>query len=123
MTNRLHTDGLTVHAYHGVMQHERKVGQTFRLDILVEFCRNLHGDKLRVTVSYHSIVRIVQKTFCARPYHLVEAAAGAVADALLQSSSRIGAVRIVLHKPHAPIAATFADIGVMIERVRTPSMR
>jgi hypothetical protein len=25
-----------------------------------------------------------------------------------------------VHKPHAPVAATFEDVGVMIERARTP---
>lgn len=122
MIDRLRIDGLMIHAYHGVMRHEGKVGQTFRLDVLVELCRSSRGDKLRDTVSYHLIVRIVRKAFCARPYRLVEAAAGAVAETLLQSSPQIGAVRIVVHKPHAPVAATFADIGVAIERVRTLSM-
>lgn len=118
MSDRLRIDGLTIHAYHGVMRHECKVGQTFRLDILVELCRSLRGDKLRDTVSYDLIVSVVREAFCARPYRLVEAAAGVVADALLQSSPQIGALRIAVHKPHAPIAATFADAGVVIERAR-----
>jgi 7,8-dihydroneopterin aldolase/epimerase/oxygenase len=122
MIDRLRIDGLMIHAYHGVMRHEGKVGQTFRLDIIVELCHSSRGDKLRDTVSHHLIVRIVQEAFCARPYRLVEAAAGAVADALLQTCPQIGAVRIVVHKPHAPVAATFADIGVAIQRLRTSSL-
>ena len=122
MIDRLRIDGLMIHAYHGVMRHERKVGQTFRLDILVDLCRGLRDDKLRDTVSHHLIVMIVREAFCARPYRLVEAAAGAVADSLLQTCSQVGAVRIVVHKPHAPIAATFADVGVTIERGRTPPL-
>jgi dihydroneopterin aldolase len=31
---------------------------------------------------------------------------------------RIRAVRVKVHKPHAPIAATFADVGVELSRER-----
>jgi len=48
----------------------------------------------------------------------VEAAAGAVADAILARFAEVTAVRVTVHKPHAPIAATFADVGVTIARVR-----
>ncbi|MFZ1149796.1 MAG: dihydroneopterin aldolase, partial [Xanthobacteraceae bacterium] len=27
-------------------------------------------------------------------------------------------VRVTVHKPHAPVAATFEDVGVTIERTR-----
>jgi len=31
----------------------------------------------------------------------------------------VSAVAVTVHKPHAPIAATFDDVGVTIERART----
>lgn len=43
-------DGLMIYAYHGVMRHEGKVGQTFRLDIVVELSRGLRHDS-RETLS------------------------------------------------------------------------
>jgi len=30
----------------------------------------------------------------------------------------VGSVRVTVHKPHAPVAATFEDVGVTIERAR-----
>ena len=36
MTDTVFVTGLTLHAYHGVMQHEAKVGQTFRLDLALD---------------------------------------------------------------------------------------
>jgi dihydroneopterin aldolase len=30
----------------------------------------------------------------------------------------VTAVRVTVHKPHAPIAATFADVGVTLTRAR-----
>ena len=36
MTDTIFVTGLALHAYHGVMQHEAKVGQTFRLDLVLD---------------------------------------------------------------------------------------
>ncbi len=47
-----------------------------------------------------------------------ESAAGAVIDAILARFPRVMRVRITVHKPHAPIAATFSDVGVIISRGR-----
>lgn len=99
------------------MRHEAKIGQTFRLDVVVQISRALCRDG-RFAVSHQSVAKIAQDAFCARQCHLIEAAAAAVVDALLDSSPQITAARVVVHKPHAPIVATFANIGVTIERER-----
>jgi dihydroneopterin aldolase len=49
---------------------------------------------------------------------LLERAAGAVADAILAAFPRIGSVKVTVHKPHAPIAAIFEDVGVVLTRSR-----
>ena len=36
MTDAVFVTGLALHAYHGVMQHEAKVGQTFNLDLVLD---------------------------------------------------------------------------------------
>jgi len=120
MTDAVFVTGLSLHAYHGVMQHEAKVGQTFKLDLVLEMdlvaaCRS---DKLADTVGYDQVVEVASRAFCAKRYRLVEAAAGAVADAILTRFDKVSAVRVTVHKPHAPIAATFADVGVTIARSR-----
>jgi 7,8-dihydroneopterin aldolase/epimerase/oxygenase len=32
---------------------------------------------------------------------------------------QVRSVHVTVHKPHAPVAATFEDVGVTIERART----
>jgi 7,8-dihydroneopterin aldolase/epimerase/oxygenase len=120
MSDAIFVHGLVLHAYHGVMQHEAKVGQTFKLDLLldIDLAEASRTDKLKNTVSYDAVVRTASEAFCAKRYRLVEAAAGAVADAVLDSSPAVRRVRVTVHKPHAPIAANFDDIGVIIERAR-----
>ena len=120
MSDAIFVDGLVLHAYHGVMQHEARVGQTFRLDLVldIDLAAASRSDKLRDTVSYDVVVKTASEAFCARRYRLVETAAGAVADAVLERCPQVRAVRVTVHKPHAPIAATFADVGVTVERAR-----
>ena len=86
--------GLALHAYHGVMQHEGKVGQTFKLDLVldIDLAEASHSDKLADTVGYDQVVEVASQAFCARRYRLVEAAAGAVAAARARSL-RAGLVR------------------------------
>jgi len=120
MTDAVFITGLALHAYHGVMQHEAKVGQTFTLDLLLDI--NLadasRSDKLAHTVGYDQVASVASQAFCSRRYRLVEAAAGAVATAVLNRFPQVQSVRVTVHKPHAPIAATFADVGVSVTRIR-----
>ena len=120
MTDQVFVRGLVLHAYHGVMQHEAKVGQTFKLDLALDMdlAGAVRSDKLADTVGYDQVVEVASESFCARRYRLVEAAAGAVADAVLDRFAQVMAVRVTVHKPHAPIAATFDDVGVSILRSR-----
>ena len=120
MSDKIFLKGLALHAYHGVMQHEAKVGQTFYLDLQLDLDLGSasRSDKLKDTVSYDFVVKTVTEAFCGRRYRLVEAAAGAVADAVLARCPQARGIRISVHKPHAPVAATFEDVGVTIERSR-----
>ena len=112
--------GLAVHAYHGVMPHEAKVGQTFALDLAltIDLEEASRSDRITATVSYDKVVDVASRAFCARRYRLVEAAAGAVAEAILARFLAVLTVRVTVHKPHAPIPATFTDVGVSIVRSR-----
>ena len=120
MTDAIFITGLLVHAHHGVMPHEEKVGQRFVIDLelAIDLARAAASDKLVDTVSYSTIVETATHAFGARSYRLVEAAAGAVADAVLTSFAHVTSVRVTVHKPHAPIAAIFNDVGVTILRTR-----
>jgi 7,8-dihydroneopterin aldolase/epimerase/oxygenase len=120
MSDQVFVTGLSLHAYHGVMQHEAKVGQTFNLDLVLDIslAEASRSDKLKHTVSYDTVVKTATEAFCGRRYKLVEAAAGAVASAILDGFPPVRSIRVTVHKPHAPIAAIFSDVGVIVERTR-----
>ena len=125
MSDTIFINGLSLHAYHGVMQHEAKVGQTFKLDLAldIDLAEASRTDMLKHTVSYDLVVQTATEAFCSHRYRLVEAAAGAVAEAVLEHYPQVRRIRVTVHKPHAPIAATFDDVGVVIERARQERSR
>jgi dihydroneopterin aldolase len=120
VSDSVFVNGLVLHAYHGVMPHEGKVGQPFIIDLVldIDLANAAKSDKLADTVSYDAVVNVVGRTFTGRRCRLVETAAGAVADAVLQNFPRIETVRITVRKPHAPVAAVFTDVGVTLVRSR-----
>jgi 7,8-dihydroneopterin aldolase/epimerase/oxygenase len=120
MSDAIFITGLLIHAHHGVMRHETKVGQQFAIDLelAIDLAKAGASDKLVDTVSYASIVETATRAFTAKSFRLVEAAAQAIADEVLASFPPVASVRVAVHKPHAPIAAIFNDVGVTILRTR-----
>jgi len=120
MSDRISIKGLHIHARHGVMAHERAIGQVFVVDIAlaVDLAKASRSDRLADTVNYGAVVEEAQRVFTAKPFKLIEAAAGALADALLARFLAASSVRVVIHKPHAPVAAIFDDVGVELARAR-----
>ena len=120
MTDSIFVDGLVVHAHHGVGDDEGRIGQQFLIDLALDLdlSKAAQSDKLVDTVSYADIIEVASDAFRARRYRLVEAAAGAVIDAIFAAFPTVLSLRITIHKPHAPIAAVFADVGVTFTRSR-----
>jgi 7,8-dihydroneopterin aldolase/epimerase/oxygenase len=122
MTDTIFIQGLVIHARHGVMDHETEVGQRFVVDLELfsDLTESSRSDHLSDTVSYANVVTTAVAAFKNTNYKLLERAAGAVADAILAAFPRIRSVKVTVHKPHAPIAAIFEDVGVVLTRSRLP---
>ena len=120
MSDTIFIRGLVIHAHHGILDYEGEVGQRFviDLDLTADLSESSRSDRLADTVSYASVVATATAAFKNTTYKLLERAAGAVADAVLAAFPRIIAVKIAVHKPHAPIAAIFDDVGVILTRTR-----
>ncbi len=123
MTDTIFITGVVIHARHGVMEHETEVGQRFVIDLelSVDLADSSRSDRLADTVSYSHVVATATAAFKDANYKLLERAAGAVADAILKAFARVRAVKVTVHKPHAPIDAIFEDVGVMLTRIRQVS--
>jgi dihydroneopterin aldolase len=120
MSDTIFITGIVIHARHGVMDHESEVGQRFVIDLelSIDLSESAHTDRLSDTVSYASVVATATAAFKNTNYKLLERAAGAVSDAIFAAFPRVDAIKVTVHKPHAPIAAIFEDVGVVLMRKR-----
>ena len=120
MSDTIFVTGVVIHARHGVMEHETEVGQRFVIDLELgaDLSESSRTDRLADTVSYSNVVATATAAFKDVNYRLLERAAGAVADAVLDAFPRVLSVKVTVHKPHAPIAAIFEDVGVVLTRTR-----
>lgn len=120
MTDTIFVRGLRLHAFHGVGDDERRLGQHFLLDLTLELdlASAAASDKLADTVSYAEVIAVASAAFCGESFRLIEAAAGVVAQAILARFPRVERLAVAVHKPNAPITAVFSDCGVTICRAR-----
>lgn len=111
--------GIEARGHHGVFAFERRDGQTFRVDVVlgVDTSAAAASDDLADAVDYGALVERVKRAVESDPVNLIETVAHRVADTCL-ADDRVHWAEVTLHKPHAPIEASFSDVAVTINRSR-----
>jgi dihydroneopterin aldolase len=119
MNDRLSVLGIEAVGHHGVLDFERRDGQVFKVDLTLGLDTRpaARSDDLQDTVDYGSLVAAVKKAIENDPVDLIETLAERIADVCL-TDSRVEWTEVTVHKPHAPIEATFSDVALTIHRSR-----
>ena len=117
MTDELAIRGIECYGHHGVFEFERREGQIFVVDLTlgVDTTTAAASDDLRDTVDYGSLVASVKAAVERDPVDLIETLAQRIADVCLLGD-RVEWARVTVHKPDAPIDATFSDVALTITR-------
>ena len=117
MSDQLAVRGIEIFAHHGVLDSERRDGQTFLVDLVLDLDTRpaAAGDDLSRTVDYGALVPEVVAAVEKDPVDLIETLAQRIADVCL-TRDRVRGVQVTVHKPHAPIQARFDDVALTITR-------
>ena len=109
--------GLEFHARHGVYEAESRLGARFVIDI--ELTLTISGrDDLSATVDYSAVYDLVRVQVTETRFYLIEALAHRLAAALLDAHPLAAAVRVRVHKPHAPLPGIVRDVYAEVYRER-----
>jgi dihydroneopterin aldolase len=119
MSDKIAIRGLRVRGFHGVQPEERRDGQLFGIDVVLETdVRDAAAtDDLAATIDYSFVAKQVAAIVAGDPVDLIETLAERIAAACLAHSG-VQAVEVTVHKPSAPIAIPFDDIEVTVRRDR-----
>jgi dihydroneopterin aldolase len=118
--DRLAVLGIEAYGHHGVFDFERREGQIFKVDLVlgVDSRPAARSDDLQDTVDYGTLVAAVKKAVENDPVDLIETLAQRIADVCL-TNTRVQWTEVTVHKPEAPIEATFEDVALTIFRSRS----
>ena len=119
MADRISLLGLRVRGFHGVFDHERRDGQDFVVDAVLELstAAAAASDDLHDTVHYGELAEQLAAVVAGEPVNLLETLVARLAEVCL-TDPRVDAATVTVHKPQAPIALTFSDVAVTIRRER-----
>jgi len=112
--------GMQFFGYHGVIPEENKLGQRWvvELELLMDLHQAAVRDDLALTVNYAELYAVVKKIVEGPPVKLVEALAGRIASALLDTYTMINEVTVRVTKPHPPFDIHFDGVTVELRRKR-----
>jgi 7,8-dihydroneopterin aldolase/epimerase/oxygenase len=112
--------GLRVRGFHGVFDHERRDGQEFVVDAVLEVstAAAAESDDLADTVDYGELAQRLAAVLSGEPVNLLETLVARLVDVCLRDP-RVSAATVTLHKPQAPIPLAFDDVAVTVRRERT----
>ncbi|MDP9271320.1 MAG: dihydroneopterin aldolase [Chloroflexota bacterium] len=117
--DRITIRGMLFLARHGVTLEERMEPQPFEVD--VELRRDLslasRSDELSDTIDYSGIFNLVARIVEGQSFRLIEALAGAIADAVLAATDA-RTVEVRVRKPRAPLPGPFETVEVAVGRRR-----
>ena len=111
--------GLEFYGRHGVMPEEGRLGARFVVDLWLSVPFEGKGDRLEETVDYAAVYALVEEAVRHRRFYLIEALADHLAEELLKAFPRLQAVRVRVHKPHAPIPGVFRDVSAETQICRS----
>ncbi len=110
--------GLEVLGYHGVLPEERERGQVFVYDVtLVAHDAGVRSDRLDDTIDYTGVAACIREISDGRRFNLIEALAGAVADALVTRFD-ISRARVRVRKPDVQLGGPVGYTAATVERAR-----
>jgi len=119
VTDRIELKGIEVLARHGVLEHEKREPQIFRIDLTLYLDLSSAGasDDLADTVDYGKLAQVTHDLVQGESRDLIESVANQIATVVL-AEPHVDRVTVTVHKPEAPIPLTFEDVAVTVDRSR-----
>ncbi len=111
---------LVFFAHHGLLPEEATLGQRFRVDVRVDLnpALDLSQDTPEATVNYVDLFETVKVIFTGQRFNMIEAAADAIAAAILERFGKVQSVTVKVKKPSVPVDCVCDYFAAEVTRCR-----
>ncbi|MEK3888962.1 dihydroneopterin aldolase [Bacillus sp. FSL K6-3431] len=118
--DKIYLNEMDFYGYHGVLPEETRLGQRFRVSIIVETDLRAAGktDDLKETISYAEIYSLCQQIVEKQIYKLIEAVAENIAGSILEQFNKVERVTVKVIKPDPPIPGHYHSVAVEVTRAK-----
>ena len=115
VSSRIYLKNVRFHAYHGVLQQERTVGNDYVVNLTVDydFTGAMETDELSATINYAELYEIIKEEM-AIPSKLLEHVAGRIGKRLFSEYSAICQIQLAITKVNPPFGADCDGAGVEV---------
>jgi len=115
--DRIALRGMLFLARHGVTLEERMEPQPIEVDVELEtdLDRASASDEIADTIDYSAVFTLAARIVEDQSFRLIEALAGTIADAVLESTGA-RRVEVRVRKPRAPLPGPFQSVEVTVAR-------
>jgi len=122
MSDQLRLTGLSFTGYHGVFDYEKRDGQRFVIDLVIDLDidQAASSDELAHTLNYADLAKRVAKLVTGEPVDLIETLAHRILQVVWDYPQPTGA-SVTVHKPDAPIGHQVDDVSITLTRNRPES--
>ncbi|KAB8126415.1 dihydroneopterin aldolase [Gracilibacillus oryzae] len=118
--DKIYLNQMMFYGYHGLFPEERKLGQRFSVDLILELDLSKPGktDQMEHSINYGAAYKLVKEIVEGEAVNLVEALAENIATQLLLDFSLLQACNVKVYKPDPPIPGHYQSVAVEIYRER-----
>ena len=115
MKNSIRLNNMKCYAFHGVMEHERRIGNTFivNLELFTDLSKASETDDLSETINYAETYNIV-KAEMEIPSKLLEHVAGRILRKIKKEFPAIEKLEICLAKQNPPVGGKVESASVSL---------
>lgn len=104
---------LRLHAFHGVLEQERRVGNDFEVSVTVGYPVVIGSDELSATLNYAELIDVVKKVM-AEPSALLEHVAYRIGEAVTSRWPLIDGGMVRVAKLTPPVRSEVAEVAVTL---------
>ena len=112
-------ENMEFHAFHGCMEHEKNIGNTFLVTVKINIDTTQAGisDNLEDTLNYQLIYNVIRTQMEIRS-NLIEHLASRIVDAVMEQFDQIKSIKLKLTKLNPPLGAKVESVSIKLESKR-----